>query len=65
MSGTLRVHNKFQKLKHDHVILKLETGQSLILMTQEKIWIISSCIKNEEFSMFENNGPEPTFSKRW
>ena len=63
MSGTLRVHNKFQKLKHDHVILKLETGQSLIFNDTRRFGLFHLVLKNEEFSMFENNGPDPLSQK--
>ena len=63
MSGTLRVHNKFQKLKHDHVILKLETGQSLIFNDTRRFGLFHLALKNEEFSMFENNGPDPLSQK--
>ena len=51
MSGTLRVHNKFRKLKHDHVILKLETGKSLIFNDTRRFGLFHLVLKNEEFSM--------------
>ncbi len=61
MSGTLRVSNNYQAQKHDHVVIQLSNGTTLIYNDPRRFGLVTALASHElnNFSFLKRLGIEP------